>query len=785
MQTMVLSSDPGDVDAGASTSTDARGFHLWDQAEEWASFSTPLQVRTDQAGAAALWESQVAVRGMHCAACALKLEQALSGIRGVVSVQVSAASQRASIVWSASLTKPSQWMTAALAAGYELLPAMQASAVHRHGRKEARLALWRWLVAGFCMMQVMMYAFPAYVAGPDEITPDIQSLLRWASWMMSLPVVLFSCRPFFSSALRDLGRRSISMDLPVALGIAITFAVSTAATFEPDGWWGQEVYFDSLTMFVFFLLTGRWMEQGLRSRTAGSLESLMQRLPDHVERLLVSGGFERVTVRRLHAGDVVRVLPGDAFPVDGTIVRGDTFADEALLTGESRPVARAAGSHVVAGSYNLSAAVHVRVEQTGPSTRYAQLVDLMQRACVEKPRLALLADRVAGPFLWMVLAAAGAAALFWWSTDPARALMAAVAVLVVTCPCALSLATPTAMLSSAGALARRGVLVRQLQALEALAGIDTVIFDKTGTLTETRMRLRTVSTREGVTSAQALQLAGVLAQHSRHPVSSALVAAAHDVPAMPDLPELESIRDAREVAGQGLECSLPTPVGGAVQGRLRLGSARFCGLDSPTAGAGRTLAVFLSDDAGWLARFDFDEQVRADARAAVAALQAAGLEVRILSGDRQEATSRVARHLDVAHAQGDCTPEAKLAQLKNLQRQGRRVLMVGDGLNDGPVLASAHVSVAVGEAVPLAQAQSDFVVSGGQLLILAAMLAHARRTMRIVRQNLCWAALYNAVCVPLALAGLLPASLAGLGMALSSLLVIANASRLARMKEAH
>jgi Cu2+-exporting ATPase len=622
----------------------------------------------------------------------------------------------------------------------------------------------------------MMYATPAYVAEPGDITPDIQSLLRWASWVLSLPVVFFSCAPFFGNALHDLRWRRISMDLPVALGIVITFAVSSAATFEPRGRWGQEVYFDSLTMFVFFLLTGRWLEQRLRARTAGALDSLMQRLPDSVERQQAHGGFERVTVRRLAAGDVVRVLPGEVFPADGTIVLGDTFVDEALLTGESRPVARPLGASVLAGSHNLSAAVQVHIEKIGESTRYAQIVALMSRAAVDKPRLALQADRVAKPFLSFVLLVAALAAAYWWNTDPARGLMAAAAVLVVTCPCALSLATPTAMLTSAGLLARHGVLVRRLQALEDLASIDTVIFDKTGTLTEARMGLRGVSTRRGVTAAQALQLACALAQHSLHPLSRALVRAAGPV----FTPGTLKVFDVREFAGQGLEgrfSDLPVP---GVLGLVRLGSAQFCRLDSA---AHNGLQVYLADESGWLAGFDLDEVIRPDAHEAVARLHKAGLAVQMLSGDSDAAASSVARRLGIKEVQGDCTPQNKLERLQALQQQGRKVLMVGDGLNDGPVLARAHVSMALGQAVPLAQAQSDFIMPGGQLLMLPKMLAHARQTLRVVRQNLWWAAAYNAVCVPLALMGWLPAWLAGLGMALSSLLVIANAARLSRLKE--
>jgi P-type Cu2+ transporter len=404
---------------------------IFDDPGEWRLFSQPQ----DEGAAAAtgLWESQVVVQGMHCAGCALALERSLLGLAGVVATQVSAASGRASVVWSAALTKPSTWLAAPLALGYVLTPASSSELAPDEGRQQTRLALWRWLVAGFCMMQVMMYAVPGYLAAPGDITPDIQQLLRWASMVLSLPVVLFSCSPFFKNALRDLRKRSISMDLPVAFGIIITFAVSSAATIEPTGWWGGEVYFDSLTMFVFFLLTGRWLEQRLRDRTAGSLGKLMQRLPDSVEREGADGRVERVSRRHLVVGDVVRVLPGEAFPADGQIVSGDTHVDEALLTGESRPLARATGAAVLAGSHNLSSVVRVRVDQTGQATRYAQIVALMERASIDKPRLAVLADRVAKPFLWLVLLAAGGAAVFWWPTDPARALMAAVAVLVVTC----------------------------------------------------------------------------------------------------------------------------------------------------------------------------------------------------------------------------------------------------------------------------------------------------------------------------------------------------------------
>jgi Cu2+-exporting ATPase len=747
---------------------------LLDDPAEWSAFGRSLEGEP----AAGRWESQVVVEGMHCAACAFTVEAALALVPGVEQAEVNAATRRARIVWSAAAVKPSRWFAACAAAGYRLVPAGDVFARERRSR-EARLALWRWLVAGFCMMQVMMYAYPAYIAQPGDMTPDAAQLLRWASWVLTLPVVMFSCGPFFRSALLDLRRRRIGMDMPVALGIAITFVVSTAATFDDSGPLGSEVYFDSLTMFVFFLLTGRWLESRLRDRTAGALEALMNRLPDSVERLGADGMFTRVAVRRLALGDIVRVLPGEAFTADGVVTAGDTTADESLLTGESRPVPRPCGARVLAGSHNLSSAVQMRVEALGQGTRFAQIVALMESASVRKPRLARLADRAARPFMLAVFAAAALAAAFWWPIDSGKALMVAVAVLIVTCPCALSLATPAAMLASAGRLARRGVMVRNLQALEALATVDTVVFDKTGTLTRDAPRLERVYCRQGMRPGDAVELGAALAAQSLHPAARAL---ANAWAAQFRSPPAWELLQLTEHAGLGLEGRVRRKGGSGAAARcVRLGSAAFCGIAALQV---ETAQVHLSDGQGWIASFILVEDLRPDAAAAVAALEAQGLSVHLLSGDREAVARELAGRAGIRHARGDCTPEQKLHVLQQLQAQGRRVAMVGDGLNDGPVLAHAHASFAFGNAVPLAQARADFVVLGGSLDAIAQSIVQARRTLRIVRQNLGWAAGYNALCVPLAVAGWLPAWLAGLGMAASSLLVVLNAARLARVTEA-
>ncbi len=787
---------PAHLPDGMADSSPVAPTQLLDDPQEWLAFGrpctpagSPLPAQAAEAVQACpestTWDSHVVLEGMHCAACALTIEDALRAVPGVLQADVSAATRRARVVWQPGRVLPSQWMKAVQNAGYRAMPAMDAFA-RAQRQRESRRALWRWLVAGFCMMQVMMYAWPAYVAQPGDLSGEMEQLLRWASWVITLPMVVFSCGPFFASALRDVRLRRVSMDLPVALGMAITFVVSTAGTFDPSGIFGKEVYYDSLTMFVFFLLTGRWLELRLRDRTAGALEAVMNRLPDSVERRDdATGTFARVATRRLVVGDTIRVLPGEAFPADGCITAGNTHADEALLTGESTPVARPVGSRVTAGSYNLQSPVEVRVEGTGGQTRFAQIVALMESASLQKPRLALLADRIARPFLVAVLLAAGLAAAWWWPSDPGHALMVAVAVLIVTCPCALSLATPVAMLTAAGTLARHGVLVRNLQGLEALAHVDTLVFDKTGTLTRDGMALQAVHTAQGWTADDALGLAAALARHSMHPASRAVAAAASA--SAPALQGRWRVANLQEDAGLGLSATVSDNMGVVPDCKVWLGSARHAGV-APQQGTA-ALQVVLSaqgieqgsdGDLLELARFDLVEDLRSEAPAAVATLQQEGVAVQLLSGDRLGAVQRVAAQAGIARVQGECSPQGKLEALRALQAGGHQVAMVGDGLNDGPVLAGAHVSFAFGRAVPLAQSRADFVVLGDSLALVPQTVLLARRTLRVVRQNLWWAAGYNALCVPLAVAGWMPAWLAGLGMALSSLLVVLNAARLAR-----
>ncbi len=706
--------------------------------------------------------------GLYCAACAGPIESALRAEPGVISADVSYAAQRATVRWRAGATQPARLIDAVARAGYGAMPDL-AEPARALREREQRASLWRLFVAAFCMMQVMMYAAPAYVAAPGDVTPDMLRLLQWASWLLSVPVLLFSAAPIFREAAAGLRRRQVRMDLPVAIGLAVTFVVSSGATFAPGGVFGHEVYFDSLTMFVTFLLGGRWLTLRAQHRVAAALEDACARLPAQARRVGAQGDVESVPLEALRVGDTLRVLAGEAFVADGPLLDGHTQVDEALLTGESRPVERHLGDPVVAGSMNLGAPVTMRVERLGADTRFEGIVALMRSALTQRPALVLAADRVAVPFLWGVLLLAALAAAVWSVIDPSRAVWVAVSVLIVTCPCALSLAAPSALLAAAGALARRGVLVRRLDALEALAGIDTLVFDKTGTLTEPTMRLRAVhrlhaARAAGLDDAALLRLAGALAAQSAHPLAQTL---ARDAGSTTDVVWADVV----EHPGQGVQGRGPDG------GIARLGARAWVAPQAVARAAGGGLEVWFGDSRGALACFEFDETLKPDAVATLGALRDDGLRLELLSGDTTGRVHAVAARLPIDGVEGGVTPEAKLARVAALQRAGRRVGMVGDGLNDAPVIARADVSFAFAQGAAITQSGADFVLLSGRVADVALARDVARRAMRVLRQNLGWALAYNAVCVPLALLGWFPPWAAGIGMATSSLFVVLNALR--------
>jgi P-type Cu2+ transporter len=746
--------------------------------------------------------------GLHCAGCAASVETALRGVAGVRSVSASYAAQASRIQFDPRRTDLRALLDAVRRAGYGAA-LDEATAARELRRSESRTALWRAFVAVFCAMQVMMLAVPFYVAEPGDIAPDLKRLLDWGAWLLTLPVLVFSAAPFFSGAWRSLRARRIGMDVPVALGIVVTFIASTGAALNPAGVFGAEVYFDSLTMFVSFLLLGRWFEMRMRHRAAMALEAASGAMPETAWRLGHGGRTEAVAIELLRAGDRVRVPVGQAFPADGVVLEGASEADEALLSGESKPVAKPLGAAVLGGSINLRAPLVMRVERCGADTRYQAIVSLMRDAATQRPATARWADRWAGPFLWTVLLLAALGAWAWSFIDPPRAVWVAVSVLIVTCPCALSLATPAALLAAAQALARRGVLLRRIDALQPLAGMQRLFLDKTGTLTTAKPRLARIERLAGsadLSEAQLLRLAASLAAWSSHPVSLALREAALGGSLPGNRPH--TWHGVREQAGAGVEAI-------DVQGwHWRLGHAQWIASGSAATGATPTAAIgsagssevgvnvdrtsaggtdtpdpnrdaasaVLGREGQPVARFHFDETLADGVAAALAALRADGVALTLLSGDAPARVQRLARRLDIdaANAIGGATPERKLREIEAAQARGEIVGMVGDGINDAPVLARADVSLAMGEGALLARANADAVIVSNRLADVVHARAMARRTLRIVRQNIAWAAGYNALSVPLALFGALPPWAAGLGMAASSLLVVGNSLRLQR-----
>jgi Cu2+-exporting ATPase len=721
-------------------------------------------------------EAALILEGITCAACVWLNESHVRRQPGVTSIDINYTTRRARVRWDERVTKLSAILEAIAAIGYRAHP-YDVGRSEQLAQKERKAALWRLFVAGFGMMQVMMYAIPVYLADGD-MTPDIEQLMRWASLILTVPVIGYSAAPFFVSAWRDLRLHRVGMDVPVALGVGAAFAASVWATLIAAG----EVYFDSVTMFVFFLLSGRYLEMMARQKAARSVETLARAIPAFATRLAGWPGSaegEHVAVAELRVGDAVQIRPGETVPADGFVLEGASAADESLLTGESRPVPKAAGDALIGGSVNTASPLVMRVERVGEATRVAAIQRLMERAAAEKPRLVEMADRVAGRFIVALLVLAVATALGWWLIDPSRALWVFVAVLVVSCPCALSLATPAALTVATGALAARGVLVTRGHAIEALARADRFIFDKTGTLTLGRMALvEVMPIRDD--AARALALAAALERGSEHPIARALAAGVAGA---------EGAGANAAIAVDGLRATTGAGVEGTIDGRVwRLGRPAFVGATHGKAlpadietkvGAGDTV-IALGNEEGWQAFFRLSDGLRPEAAGMATKLAAAGVKLSIFSGDLPAAAVRVGSALGIADARGGLSPEDKHAALRALQEAGETVAMVGDGVNDAPVLAQAQVSIAMGGGADLARANADVVLLGNDLQALPEGLALARRTVRIVRQNLVWAFAYNFLAIPLAMAGWVTPWMAGIGMSASSLLVVLNALRLQR-----
>jgi Cu2+-exporting ATPase len=705
-------------------------------------------------------EITLMVEGISCAACGWLIEKHLQALPGVGEARLNLSSQRLYLRWRAEALPLSQVLGALRRIGYAAWP-WQADRASERLAADNRRALRELGVAGLLWFQAMMATMATWPEFNLDLSPQLHTILRWVAMLLTTPIVFYSCRPFFQGAARDLRRRQLGMDVSVALAIGGAYGAGLWTAISGQG----ELYFDAVGMFALFLLSGRYLERRTRARTAQVTTQLVHLLPASCLRLDEQGHSQRVLLGELRPGQRVRVPAGALIAVDGRILDGQSRVDEALLSGESLPQWRGPGERVTGGTLNVDSALTVEVLAVGAHTQLSAMVRLLERAQTEKPRLARIADRAARYFVLGSLALAVAVGLVWWQLAPARAFWVVLAMLVATCPCALSLATPTALTAATGSLHRLGLLLSRGHVLEGLGRIDTVIFDKTGTLTEGRLRLRAVQTLGALDADACVALAAALENHSEHPIAQAFGRAER------------AAEEVRSVAGLGLE--------GWIDGEpLRIGAADFvCALSAtpvPPAPDHAGQCLLLGDRRGALAWLLLDDPLRGDAAALLAACRSRGWQPMLLSGDRSAHVAAVAAELGIADARGGLGADAKLAVLRGLQAEGRQVLVLGDGVNDAPVLAAADISVAMGSGTDLARVRADAVLLGNRLGALIDAFELAARTRRVIVQNLCWALLYNGLMLPFAALGWVTPLWAALGMSVSSLTVVLNALRLTR-----
>jgi len=705
-----------------------------------------------------------AAEGIRCASCSRSIERAVRGLPGIEKVNINVATSRVCVDWDASKSQLAQILKAVADAGFKPVPlageAAESAFVH-----ERRLALKRIGLAGLGMMQVMMYVFGVYVATPGDMDPAIARYLQYVGMAITTPVLLYSGAPFLLGAWHDLRRRTLGMDVPVAIALVLAYGASVFNTVRGTG----QTYFDSVTMFIFFLSAGRFVEMVVRQRSLSISEAVGRSLPSQVTRVTKTGATERVPVRDIIAGDTLLVPKGGVIPVDSTLVEGMARVDESLVTGESKPQRRIAGELLLGGSLTVEGAIRVLAQKDVTSSTLASVVALLERAQGVRPALARAADRMANWFIAGILLIAVIVVVAWMFVDPAKAFPAALAVLVVTCPCALSLATPVAVAAAATRLARSGLLVTRADALERLASVDVVVLDKTGTLTSGGLSIINTTMLGALDSQHARAIAAALERGSSHPIAT-----------------LFRPFESADILATDLQETDGLGISGRIADQLwRVGRHDFvAALAADVAAPPGDIGVYLGNESGLVAVFALGEDVRPEAFAAVEKLRRLGVWAVIASGDRQEAVDAASASLHIDRAGSRMAPADKVDLVRKLQAEGKRVLAVGDGVNDGPALAVADVSCAMGQGSAIAQAAADFVLLNDALDVVGDGIATARSMLTIIRQNLKWSLVYNLAAVPLAAFNLVPPWLAAIGMSASSLVVVLNARRLAAARRA-
>ena len=701
----------------------------------------------------------LAVEGIACAGCMRAIEGGLAAMPNITFARVNLTNRRVAVEWEDSKVDPARVIDRLKELGYKAYPFEPISG-GRDEARETRFLLRCLAVAAFAAMNIMLLSVAVWSGNASDITPEQRDFFHWLSALIALPAVAYAGQPFFRSAVRALLARRLNMDVPITLGVVLALGLSVFETLNH----AEHAYFDSAVMLLAFLLAGRYLDQNMRARTrvvAGNLAALKA---ETAVKFVSPEEIREVPVASIRPGDLVLVRPGERIAVDGVVVEGRSDIDQSLVTGETQHVSVGKGAAVYAGTLNMSGTLRVQVNAAA-GTLIDEVTRLLDNAVASRSRYVKLADRAAALYAPLVHATAFATLIGWLALGASwhDAIVIAIAVLIITCPCALGLAIPAVQVVAAGALFRRGVLLNSGDALERLAEVDTVIFDKTGTLTLPEPEVVNAAD----IPADMLLLAGRLALASRHPMAQAVARAAKaKVP----------LDGAREEPGQGVHA--------IVDGiELWLGRPAYCRADDLAAAASvgdpeASCIAFRHGQERYL--FLVRQRLRADAVAVIAALKRQGLAVEILSGDREAAVAHMARILSVDSYRSGVLPAEKIAHVEALKQAGHKVLMVGDGLNDAPALAAAHVSLSPVSATHLAQASADALFLGERLQPVADALALARKARRTMRENLALAIIYNAIAVPIAIAGLVTPLIAALAMSGSSVLVTTNALRAGR-----
>lgn len=723
-------------------------------AQERPGIDPDLFVRRTEEGLARL---DLVVAGMHCAGCLRKVEGALKGLNGVEYARANLSTKRVAVRWDPARLKASAVIRALADTGFTAVP-FDPKLIGTLDDRESRSLLKALGVAGFAAANVMLVSVSVWSGLVSDMDETTRSFFHWVSALIALPAIAYAGQPFFRSALKALRAKSMNMDVPIALAVILATAMSLVQTMVN----ARHVYFDASVTLLFFLLIGRYLDVQARARACSAAENLLGLRATAATLIAPDGTHKSIAVENLEPGMKVLVVAGARIPADGEIVTGTSEIDTSLVTGESVPEQVKAGASVFAGTLNLGAPLVIRVTKRDDDSLLAEIVRLMETAEQGRARYVRIADRAARIYSPAVHIMALATLLLWfalgahWETS----LTYAISVLIITCPCALGLAVPVVQVVATGRLLRQGVLVKAADGLERLAQADTIVFDKTGTLTLGRPRLV-----NGDEIARAdLALAAAIAAASRHPLALALTAHGQTLPH----PLLDDIH---EEPGMGLEARL----GGEP---IRLGNADYAGVNATHGQGHGGSELWLRRGSDEPVRFRFEDTPRPDARDVIAALKARGFAIELLSGDREPAVKRLAGELGIANWRAAARPAAKIARLEELAAEGRKVAMIGDGLNDAPALRAAHVSLSPADAADVSQTAADFIFQGAKLAPIVEAVDVARKSRRLVFQNFGLALAYNAVAVPLAVAGFVTPLVAAIAMSSSSITVTLNSLRL-------